>query len=106
MRWAGKVGYAHQEETSPGNWEDVITEVDAKGILLQTTEPLDSGDSVLPRYRTTTSVSILANGRRVPSSGIRYITWDGERWQVSTVVRQPPRFVIYIGEVYRGPIPE
>lgn len=103
MRWAGKIGYAEVTEITPGVWDDVITEVDAVGDLKQTTEPLDSSDSVLPRYRTTTSVSVVSDGERIPDAGLRYISWRGELWQINTVTREWPRIVIYIGEVYRGP---
>lgn len=40
------------------------------------------------------------------NSNIRYITWKGERWQISTIVDEYPNIVIYIGEVYNGPTPE
>lgn len=105
MRWAGKIGYATLTEVKPGTWEDVITEVDALGELKQSTEPLDSADSILPRYRTTTSVSVLSDGKRIPDAGLRYITWQGTNWQINTVSRQWPRIVIYIGGEYHGPLP-
>jgi hypothetical protein len=106
MRWAGRVGYSALTEVKPGIWEDVITEVDAFGELTQKNEALDSGDAVLPQYRVTTSVSIITDGKRVPLAGIRYFTMEGKRWQLSTMVRQPPRIVLYPGEEYNGPLPE
>lgn len=105
MRWAGKLGYSQQTEIKPGLWEDSITEVDALGELNQRTEALDSGDTVLPRYRTTTSVSVLSDGSQVPLSSVVYLTMRGDRFAVSSIVHQWPRIVYYVGEVYDGPLP-
>lgn len=107
MRYSGKFGYGQSEEVRPGIWEDVITERDHIGDVVQTTEAFDVSGSVLPQYRTTTSVSVLSDGVLAESyKSLRYVTHAGERWSVASAVLQPPRLVVYIGEVYNGPIPE
>lgn len=104
MRYSGKFGYAVPTETAPGVWEDVITERDYIGDVVQRTEVLE-GDSVLPSYRTTTSISVLSDGvLKQNYADLRYVTYAGERWTVASAVLQPPRIVVYIGEVYNGPI--
>ena len=76
------------------------------GEVRQTTEVLEGSDSVLPKYRTTTSISVPARGvGPQDNSMIRYITFKGTRWQIASIVDTPPKIVIYIGEVYRGPTP-
>lgn len=105
MRWAGKLGFTQQTEIKPGVWEDVITAVDARGELKQRTEALDTGDEVLPQYRTTTSVSVLSDGRWDPTT-LAYLTNAGRNWTPGTVVHEYPRVTIYIGEEYRGPLAE
>lgn len=104
MRWAGKIGYARETEIKPGIWDDVVVEVNAMGDLVQRTEVL-RGESVLGETATTTSISVLANGKRFLLHEIKYVTNGGVRWQIASVVHQPPRLVIYLGEVYRGPEP-
>lgn len=107
MRYSGKLGVAQQTEVRPGIWEETITEHDVIGDLVQRTEALDNGDSILPRYRTTTSVSVLARGvGQMDNSNLRYLTHTGKRWTITPVVNQPPRLVIYLGEEYHGPTPE
>lgn len=108
MRWAGKLGHTQQAEITPGKWEDVITEIEARGELLQTTETLESGDSVHPRVRTTSSVSVLAawDRPRVPDADVIYVTYRGKRWHVSTDTSAYPRVTYYIGEEYHGPLPD
>lgn len=105
MRWAGKIGYTQNTEIKPGIWDDVITEVSAMGDLVQTTEVLRS-EGVLGETATTTSISVVTDGKRVPLNKIKYVTFDGVRWQIASMVRQPPRLVIYLGEEYNGPLPE
>ena len=107
MRYSGKLGIAEQTEVSPGIWEETITEHDVLGDLKQRTEVLDQGDSILPRYRTTTSISVFSRGvGPIDNSMIRYVTYTGKRWAITSLVEFPPRLVIYIGEEYNGPAPE
>lgn len=107
MRISVSLGFVETSEVRPGIWEETVTEVPALGELRQRTEALDGSDTVLPRYRTTTSVSVPARGvGHVDNSSIRYVKYSGERWVVSTIVDEYPRIVIYVGEVYNGPTPE
>jgi hypothetical protein len=104
MRYSGKLGIAEQTERAPGIWEETITEVDVLGSVEQRTEVLDTSDSVLPRYTTTTSISVLA--RPENHASIRYVTYLGKRWEIGSIVTQFPKIVIYIGKEYHGPLPE
>jgi len=107
MKYSGKLGVAEQVEVSPGVWEEVITEQDIVGDLLQRTEALSAGENVLPRYVTTTSVSVLALAvGQNDTSMFRYLTLAGTRWAINSWVAQPPRLVAYFGEEYHGPIPK
>lgn len=107
LRFSGKLGIAEQVEKSPGNWAEVITEQDVIGDLEQKTEALDSGDEVLPRYRTTTSVSVFATGLEPQdNSMLRYLKYGEKRWTIATIVNRHPKILLYFGEEYHGPIPE
>lgn len=106
MRYSGAIGIAVQTEKSPGIWEDTITEVPKLGDVVQRTEVLGSADSVLPQYRTTTSISVLSDGvLKENYENLRYVTYMGKRWTIASAVIDAPRLVLYIGEVYNGPIP-
>lgn len=107
MRYSGKIGFAERVEKSPGIWDDVITERDYVGAVLQRTETLTQGDSIIPVTKATTSISVLSDGiLKEDYSDIAYVTYAGVRWTPSSVVMQWPRLVIYIGEKYHGPLPE
>lgn len=107
MRYSGKFGYSVQTETSPGVWEDVITERDMLGTVLQRTEVLDGEGTILPRYRTTTSISVLSNGvNQMTYANLAYVVYKGIRWQPGSIVEEFPRLTVYIGDEYHGPTPE
>lgn len=107
MRYSGKLGIVEQKEVRPGIWEEVVTEEPVLGTLEQRTGVLEGSSDVLPRYSTSTSISVPARGvGLLDNSVIRYITLKGNRWQVSSIVDQPPRIVIYVGEKYNGPTPQ
>jgi len=107
MRYSGKLGIVQQTETSPGVWEETITEHDVLGTMKQRSETLELGDNVLPRASTTTSVSLLARGvGPMNNSMLRYLTHAGKRWTINSIVDQPPKLVLYFGEEYNGPTPE
>ena len=107
MRYSGKLGISEQKEVRPGIWEEVITEHDVLGTVEQSTEVLEQGDDILPRYRTNTSISVFARGLGSPdNSNLRYVTYRGKRWQIASDVSQYPRLVLYLREDYRGPTPE
>lgn len=106
MRYSGKIGYAVPTETAPGVWVDVITEHPKIGDVVQRTEVLDGSDSVIPQYRTTTSISVLSDGvLKENYRHLRYVSYMGENWMIGSAVMQDRRLVIYIGEVYDGPTP-
>lgn len=106
MRWSGKLGYSEQTETSPGVWENVITEREALGQVKQRTEVLNPSDTVLPRYETSTSISVLSQGTdKIDYSNLAYVTYKGKNWVPRNIVEDFPRMTIFIGEEYHGPLP-
>lgn len=106
MRAAIQIGFGQSEEVRPGIWEDVILERDYLAEVLQRTETFDVSGSVIPGYRTTTSVSVLSDGPlKVNYTDLRYVVFGGVRWTISSAVVQPPRLNLFIGEVYNGPTP-
>lgn len=107
MRWSGKLGISQQVEIALDSWDNVITEHDALGTVEQRSEKLDSDNDILPRYRTSTSISLLSRGiLPLENSDIAYITYRGRKWVPESVVENYPRITIFIGEEYHGPTPE
>jgi hypothetical protein len=108
MRFHGKVGYGTtvESETSPGVWEDVITERDAYGDVIRASRAQTEGESVNQNLTVGNSISIVADAFASENyMEMRYVTWQGVRWSVTDVAVERPRLVLTLGEVFNGPLP-
>src|SRR5881398_184340 len=103
-KFHGKVGYAHTAETAPSVYEEVITERDYYGEVIQNRRLLRAGDQVNPGVSLGNSISIVADAyAREHFFAIRYVEWSGKLWTVQDVEVQAPRLLLRMGEVYSGP---
>jgi len=106
VRFHGKVGYGETVETSPGVWEDVITERTAIGDIVRASRAMTEGESVNQTLSVGNSISILADAFATQHMmEMRYVTWQGVRWTVTDVAVERPRLVLTLGEVFNGPSP-
>jgi hypothetical protein len=102
-KFHGKIGYAQTTETAPGVHEEVITERDYYGDVIQNRSLLRVGDEVNPGLSLGNSISIVADAyAHEHYFAIRYVEWAGVRWTVQDVDVQPPRLLLRLGEVYNG----
>lgn len=105
-KFYGAVGYATPTNTAPGVWEDVITERDYYGDVVRNVRKLDENEKVNADISVQNSISIVADEY---ASGnffaIRYVSWAGTLWTVTTVEVQSPRLLLRLGGVYNGPRP-
>lgn len=105
MKFHGKVGYGETVETSPGVHEEVIVEREYYGDVTRVGRRLSQGENLNPDLSLGgNAISIVAdayaNGHFF---AIRYVEWSGTLWTVPNVEVQPPRLLMYLGEVYNGP---
>lgn len=106
MRFSGKIGFATKTEVRPGVWDEIITERDYLGDVIQRTEVLEGADHVIPRYKLTTTISVLSDGvLKERYSDIRYVHFLGNNWTVTATGFRYPRLELYIGEEYNGNTP-
>lgn len=106
MRFHGEVGYGATVETAPGVWEDVITARNYYGDVENNALRASQGNEILETITLSNSISIVADAYANENfSTIRYVMWNGVRWTVNTVTIDRPRLILYLGEVYHGPIP-
>jgi hypothetical protein len=104
-KFYGEIGYGESEETSPGVWEDVITEKKYYGDVVRNTRKLQEGEKVNNDLTVGNSISIVADAyANEHFFAIRYIRWAGTLWLVSDVEVQSPRLLLRLGGVYNGPV--
>lgn len=106
-RFYGAVGFATSTETSPGVWEDVISERNYYGSVIRNSRRLqESNESVNDNLAVENSISIVADPYASEQFfAVRYVRWLGTLWEVPTIEVQSPRLILRLGGVYNGPTP-
>ena len=103
-KFHGEIGYGASVETSPGVWEDVITERKYYGDVVKTSRKLLEGEKLNYDLTVGNSISIVADAyANEHFFAIRYIKWAGTFWTVSDVEVERPRLLMRLGGVYNGP---
>lgn len=104
-RFYGAIGYGVTAEAANGVWEDTIVERQYYGDILQNMRKLDwEGEKVNSDLSVQNSISVVADAYAGEHFfAIRYVSWAGALWTVSTVEVQGPRLLLRLGGVYNGP---
>ena len=105
-RFAGQVGYAVTQETAPGVHRESIVERQYKGDVVQDLRKLQSDDNLNGKLILQNHITIVADKFAFENYyNIRYVMWDGVRWEANYVEVKRPRLIIRFGGVYNGPTP-
>lgn len=105
-RFFGSIGYGHAIETSPGVFEDKITEREYYGDVNRSQKQYDGEAKVIQNLRLNNEISIVADSYAEENFfAIKYVRWMGVRWVVTNVEVRRPRLILNLGEVYNGPTP-
>lgn len=104
-KFYGRVGYAHNVKTSPGVYEDQMTERSYFGDVVRNTRRLAPGEHLSDDISVSNSISIVADAYANNNIfAIRYVEWMGILWKVETVEVQSPRLLLTLGDKYNGPV--
>ena len=102
-KWAGKIGFAASVEESKGGWGEAITEREDFGDITRNFRRLENGTSVNDNITVANEISIVADPYAVQNfHSMRYITFMGTKWKISTVEVVYPRLRLTLGGVYNG----
>ena len=101
-KWAGIIGYAESAETEPGVWTEKITEREYFGDLTRNLRRLENGLGVNDNVIVANEISIVADPYAMENfHAMRYVTFLGTKWKVSSVDVMYPRLRLTLGGVYR-----
>lgn len=107
MKYYGAIGYAETVETDPVNhpgvYKEVITERFYYGDVVRNNRRLEpSGQQLNDNINISNSFSIVADPYAYQNfHAIRYLTWMGTKWRVSSVdASSPPRLSLEVGGIY------
>jgi len=102
-KWYGKVGFATTVEGPPGIWKDEIVEdsyygdFQEHGTRWQSTSS-SANDNVGLLNMT---LSIVAKAFAMQHfHQIKYITWMGVKWKVTSIKISGPRLILSLGDVW------
>lgn len=102
-KFYGAIGYATTVETSPGIWEENITERMYAGDLGRNTRRLQSGAQVNDDLTIANEISIIADPYAYQNfQAMRYVEFMGTKWKVGNVEVQFPRLILTTGGIYNA----
>lgn len=102
-KFFGKIGYAETVETTPGVWEEKITERDYFGDLIRNTRSLQSGEQLNDNINISNEISIVADPFAYENfHSMRYVEFMNAKWKISSVDVQYPRLILSVGGLYNG----
>lgn len=101
MKYYGIIGFAHTIETSPGIWEEQIVERPYYGDVNKYGRRLSSSGGINDNVEITNTISVISDPFAIENMySMRYITWMGKKWKVSSVNVEFPRLELTIGDLY------
>lgn len=100
-KYYGMIGFATQEETKPGIWEDVIVERPYKGDVVRNGRRYDRSENINDNFTITNQFSIVSDAflySHIPA--LRYLEYMGSKFKITSAEIDRPRVTISVGGVY------
>ena len=102
-KFYGAIGYSETQETTPGVWEEVITERTYSGDVLDLSIRWQNGENLNEDLTVNNKISIVADPFAYQNfHTMRYIKWMGASWKITKIDVKRPRLLLSIGGVYNG----
>ena len=100
-RYHGAIGFQEQVETAPGVWREQIVEHQYRGEITRNQIRWNTGSEMNDDLRIDNEISIIFDPYfEQHIASIRYITWMGSKWKVTSLSIQRPRVVLQLGGLY------
>lgn len=97
------IGFVESKETSPGVWEDVVTERKYYGDVGRNTFKYQSSGNLNDDINISNEISIVADTFANENfRAMRYVKFMGVKWKINNVEVQRPRLILNVGGVYNG----
>lgn len=102
-KFHGNVGFIKTEETAPGVYTEVATEISYTGDVLSSNLSWEKTEYLNNDLNLSNRFSIVGDAFAYENfQFIRYITWMNSKWSVKTVEIKRPRLILNIGGLYNG----
>jgi hypothetical protein len=91
-KFYGEIGYAETVETTPGVWQESITEKSYFGDVLRDTSKMRDGKHLNDDLVIDNRLSIVADPYAYAKfHSMRYVKWMGTAWKITNIEVQRPR---------------
>lgn len=102
-KFKGVVGYVDTVETKPGVFEETVTEKNISGEILRNSQSWQGQDKVNSDFALMNRFSFIGDAFMQGNlSKLRYVTYRGEKWKVTSVEINHPRVNVLVSGVYNG----
>lgn len=100
-KYFGIIGFAEMKETKPGVYVEEITERQYYGDLIRNTRRLQTVSTLNDDINISNEISIVSDPYVNENfHSIRYATFMGKKWKVSSVDVNYPRLNLTLGGLY------
>ena len=97
------IGFARQKEVRPGVWEDKIIEREYGGDLVRLNRNAQGSQNLNDDLTLSNQISIIADPYANENLfAMRYVTFMGSKWKITSVEVQYPRLILSVGGVWNG----
>lgn len=101
MKYCGKIGFLITSETEPGIWKEETTERTYMGDVLQNIRRWETGLSINDNIKIQNRISVVMDPFLHNNLGnVKYLTFAGNKWKVTSFDIQYPRVIMTTGELY------
>lgn len=102
-KFYGSIGFTETEETSPGIYSEQVKERNYYGDIIRNVRSLQTADQLNDNINISNIISIIADPYANDHfHSMKYATWQGTKWKISSVEVQYPRLLLTLGGVYHG----
>lgn len=104
-KYSGKIGFVKYIEDDYSVYSEKVIEKPYTGDVLQNYRRNEPGsDQMNEHLKINNEISIVANRFAIENfSYMRYATYLGTKWQITSAKIESPRIILTLGGVYNGP---
>ena len=100
-KYYGTIGFVETRETAPDVWTEEITEREYSGDVIRIQRRWQGSEHLNDDLTISNKLSILSDPYAYNNfHSIRYATWMGAKWKVTSVEVAYPRLLLDLGGVY------
>lgn len=103
-KYYGAIGYLETVDRGDDVWVEQITEKNYYGDVLKNVKRNEKSEGLNDNITVSNTISIVADAYAYEHFfAIKYATWMGVKWTVSSVEVDRPRLTLSLGGVYNAP---